>query len=277
MTARNTYATLAEYKAFATSRGQSATTDATDDAVIDGLLEAASRYADNECARFFYPRIETRYYSLPSSRVVDFDADLQSVLSFLNGDATSISASDYNLLPRNETPKYALQVKETSSLSFETDSGGESEYVLALQGIWGYHNHYVDAWTVGSTLSEDLDTSETGWDVASITNFSAGKIVKVDNEIGIVASATGSTVTVLTRPQNGSTAASHLSGATVYIWEPMQELRNAVMETALRAYKRRSGQSQGNDSIVTANGAILPPKDIPMSMVKFCETYQRIV
>ena len=277
MTQRNVYATLAEYKAFGVSRGQTASTDTADDAVIEDLLEAASRYMDEKTARWFYPRIETRSYSIPDGHELLFDADLLAVLSFANGDDASIAASAYNLLPKNDTPKYGLKLKGSTSVVWEADTSGDSEFVLDLTAIFGFHNHYSDAWSVGSTLAEAIDLTETAWDVTSGTLFSPGQIIKADSEIMILSTVVSNTITGIERAANGSTAATHDSGATVYIWEPMEALRNAVLEIALRAYKRRSGQSQGNDSIVTASGAILPPKDIPVSATDFIKAYTRIV
>ena len=56
----NKYATLTDYKAYTTSRGQTASTDTTDDGVISNLLTQASRYLDRETKRQYYPSIETR-------------------------------------------------------------------------------------------------------------------------------------------------------------------------------------------------------------------------
>lgn len=280
MTARNTYATLAEYKTFAVARGQTITTDATDDVVIDGLLEDASRFMDDETGRFFYPRVETRYYDVPfagasRARRFDFKADLLEVISFLNGDATSIASTQYNLIPRNETPKFSLELKQMSTLIWELDSSGNSEYALSMSAFWGYHNRFVDAWkSVGTLGAAITDTTTLAYTMTAGHTLAVGKITKIDNEIGIVGTVSSNTITPLKRGDNGSTATTHSNGASVYTWEPMEQLRNCVLEVALRAYKRRSGQSQGSDSIVTASGAVLPPKDVPAMALKFIDTYQ---
>lgn len=285
MTNLNLYATLADYKAYSTARGQTASTDTADDAVIVNLLESASRYIDGKSGgRFFYPRIETQYYDIPGgggreySREVElYHRDLQTIITFLNGDGTSIASTQYELLPRNDTPKFCIRLKQTSTLIWQLDSDGNWENVLALTGIFGYHNRYTEAWTVGSTLAEDLDTSETGWDVTSGTSFAAHQIVKVDNEIGIVSSVASNTLTVISRPANGSTAATHTSGTTVYIWQPMADLKQAVLETANNAYQRRFGKSVGENIQVTGAGVVLSPRDIPASTEQFINTYRRYV
>ena len=69
-----------------------------------------------------------------------------------------------------------------------------------------------------TTIAEDLDNSETGVDVASGKGeyFRKGDVIKIDSEYMLVASVSGDTLTVLTRPFAGS-AASHSNGATIEI------------------------------------------------------------
>lgn len=277
MTARNPYATLAEWKAFTIASGQTITTDTADDAVVDGLLEAASRYIDGKTSRRFYPRIETRSYSIPVGSELSLEADLLAVITLLNGDNTSIAASAYNLLPKNDTPKYGLKLLGSTSVVWESDSNNDTEYVIDLTGIFGFHNRYTDGWKIGSTLAEVLDTSELGFDMTSGTLFSAGQILKIDNEICLAASVATNTVTVIERGANGSTAATHDNGATVYYWQPMEDARNAVLEIVVNAYKRRFGKSAGGNETVTAAGVVITPRDIPAMAAEFITTYRRIV
>ena len=277
MTAINTYATLAEYKEFSVARGQTGFTDTGDDVVIDNLLEQASRYIDDKTARWFYPRIELRNYSLPDSRKLLLDADLLAVITFLNGEDTAITSGDYHLLPKNATPYYAIKLTDISSVTWLSDSSGSSEFVLDLTAVFGYHNQYADGWTTGSTLGEDLDTSETEWDVASETLFSAGNIIRVDNEIGIVSTTATGKINVVARGDNGSTAATHSNGATVEVWQPMEGARQAVLETAMQAYKRRFGKAEGGIATVTGAGVVLTPRDIPALTEEFIRVHRRYV
>src|SRR3990167_8242353 len=101
----NLYATLTDYKVFVTARGQTASTDAADDGVIVDLLEAASRYLDNQTRRQFYPTIETRLYDVPADRELWLDADLLSLTTLTNGDA-SVITSNYSLLSNNNPPYF---------------------------------------------------------------------------------------------------------------------------------------------------------------------------
>jgi hypothetical protein len=278
-TARNVYATLAEYKDFSTARNQTSNPDILDDGVIDGLLESASRYIDGKTSRFFYPRIETRIYSIPSDYDILLNADLQEVITFLNGDDTSIASTEYNLLPKNESPKYSLKMKQSSSIYLVYDSTGESEYVLDITAIFGYHNRYSqDAWQSAGTLGAAItSTSTLAFTMTAGHTLEVGKIVKINNELYTIATIATNTITPVKRGDNGSTAATHLNAAAVYVWQPMEDVRNAVLEIATQAYKRRFGQSNSSSAQVTGAGVVLSPKDIPTMAKDFIYTYQRRV
>jgi hypothetical protein len=279
MTTVNSYATLAEYKAFVTARGQTSSTDTADDAVIERLLKASSRYIDNACGRFFYPYVQKRYFSLPDEDDLDLnalkmDADLLEVISITNGDDTDVPSTEYTLRPRNQSPYLYVRMIDNSTYYWTVDSAGDTKDVIEITGIWGFHNRYSAAWMLGSTAAEAMDASETGYDVTSGTLFSIGDLIKFDNELGYVSNVVTNTLTN-TRGENGSTAATHLTSINVYIWQYMDEVKTATLETAMQAYKRRFGQSSSNIQTVTAAGVVLTPRDIPAMAVDFIRTFRK--
>lgn len=279
MTTLNSYASLADFKAFKTARGQTSTTDATDDAIVELLLKAASRYIDTQTAREFYPYVQTRYFDVPSSddidpRALKMDADLLEVISIVNGDGVTIPSTEYTLRPRNASPYIFVRLVDNSTYYWASDGAGDTHDVISVTGIWGFHNRYSSAWIIGSTLAEDLDTSETGIDVTSGTLFSVGDLIRFGNELGYVSAKATNTLTS-TRAENGSTAAAHLTSANVYIWQVMDELKNAVLEIAVQAYHRRFGQGSNAAATVTAAGVVLSPKDIPAMATDFIRSYRR--
>lgn len=280
MTTLNSYATLAEYKSFVTARGQTASTDTNDDAVIETLLKSASRYIDSQTGRFFYPLVQTRYFDVPTDRQLDqrelkLNADLLEVISITNGDGIAIPSTEYNLRPKNDSPYHAIRLVDNSVYTWASDGAGDTHDVIAVNGIWGYHNRYSLAWPIGSTLAEVLDTTETGTDVASGTPFAVGNLIRIDNEIGYVSAVVTNTLTN-TRGENGSTAATHDNGANVYIYQFMDELKVAVMEITRLAYGRRFGQSNSNTQTITAAGIVLSPKDIPTIASAFISAYRNL-
>lgn len=274
MTSKNAYATLAEYKSYVTARGQTASTDATDDVVIDNLLEQASRYIDDETGRVFYPFIQARLFDVPDSRELFVDEDLLEVISIDNG-GDSLASTEYYLVPNNYSPAYAIRIREKSIYYWQANDDAENENAIGITGIYGYHDRYTrDGWKVGTTTTEALDTSEVEFDVSASTNFSAGHVIRYGNEIGIISSTASGKITVTARGDNGSTAAAHDSGITVYIWQPIKTVNAAVLEIAMTAYHRRFGRSQSNNELITAAGVVLSPRDVPALAMAFINAHK---
>jgi hypothetical protein len=237
----NGYVTLAEFKEHHLPE---TATDTADDGVISTILEAASRKFDDETLRTFYPRVETRCFDSPSERQMNVDDDLLEVLTLTNGDTSTLAATEYNLVPKNVSPAYAVKLKEASAYYWTLDSSGNLEDAIDLIGIWGYHDRYSQrAWLTGSTVNESLTASDLTITMTSGTLFSAGQIIRMENELCIVASVSDTAVTVSKRGDNGSTAATHASTTPVYIWQPMTQVKQAVMEKAVGLYMRKHGQS----------------------------------
>jgi len=117
-----------------------------DDAVIDGFITDASRLVDAACAgRWFYSASETRKYDVPvpapgATRQLLLDADLLTITTLTNGDATVIASADYILLPANAPSKYAIRIKPSATIAWEPDTNGNLEQVISVVGTWGYVN-----------------------------------------------------------------------------------------------------------------------------------------
>ena len=134
MTITNGYATLAEVKAYI----DTASTNAGDDAVIEDMVEMASRLIDRLTLRTFYARTETHYFSYSGGRGLEMDDDLLTVTTLTNGDDDEISSDDYNLLPFNRSPKHEIRLKQSSTEGWEIDTDGNTEGVISVEGTWGY-------------------------------------------------------------------------------------------------------------------------------------------
>src|SRR3990172_7128676 len=158
----NLYATLAEYKAYSVARGQTATTDTTDDGVIVDLLEKASRDLDDMTGRQFYPTVETRLYDIPGDSELWLDGDLLSLTTLTNGDATVITTANYILRPNNHTPYYMVKLKGDSSVDWEADTDDDTEQVISVLGWWGYRRQYSQrAWQSIGTLGAAITDTTT--------------------------------------------------------------------------------------------------------------------
>lgn len=275
----NLYATLAEYKAYSTARGQTATTDATDDGVIVDLLDAASRHLDDKTGRQFYPSVETRLFDIPLDSELLLDADLLAVTTLTNGDSTVLTTTDYILEPANSYPKFGIRLKDVSSYAWAASSANSSQQVISVSGVWGYRTKYTQrGWSTGGTLGAAItDTTTLAFTMTAGHTLSPGQIVKIDSEIYNVSTVVTNTITPICRGDNGSTAATHLNGATVYIWEPQEEARSACLELANTAYQRRFGKSTGDSVRYTEAGAIVVARDIPKLVEEFIASFRRVV
>jgi hypothetical protein len=192
--------------------------------------------------------------------------DLLSLTSFLNGDGTAITNADYNLLDVNYPPYWGIQIKDVSSISWQTNAAGSSQQVLSVIGIWGYHPTYsVDGWSLAGTLGAAIvDTTTAAFTMTAGHSLVVGNIGKVDNEFGIIATAGATACAFIKRGDDGSTAATHLNGASVYIWNAYKPIKTAVYEIANSIYKARHGEGLGGGvARVTAAGVVLSPGDIP--------------
>jgi len=276
---QNGYATLAEFKHYAIPAGAP---DQQDDAVIEAILDAASRYIDDKTGRRFYPRVETRYYSVVDSPQLWLDDDLLAVVTLTNGEGTAIASTEYNLLPRNEYPKYAVQLKSTSDVYWQADDDSESEYVIPLVGIWGYHDSYTTrAWrqittinAVGGITAAQLTITLTA---AAVLDVDGSQLIKIGDEMMHTNYVTGNILTVLARGGNGSTAAIHADTSPVYLWTYQPDIVNATLEIASSIYKRRTGENATSTSVLTSGGVIITPRDVPDLAASVIRTYRRIL
>jgi hypothetical protein len=112
--------------------------DPTDDAMLEAVVEAASRAIDNLCGRRFYAETETRYYTATSPREVRV-GDLLSVTTLktdTSGDGTydtTWDSDDYVLMPRNTTPKQWIRRAHDGGNWFSQTQDG-----VEIEGSWGY-------------------------------------------------------------------------------------------------------------------------------------------
>lgn len=274
----NAYATLAEYKAYTTARGQTASTDTADDGVINSLLESASRFIDMQTRRQFYPSIETRLYNVPTERSIFLDNDLLELTTLTNGDLTVISSTDYTLLG-NRAPFWSIAPKDTSSIFWTYSAAGSREQVISVYGTWGFHEQYAQrAWLQVGTLSAAItDTTTLAFSATTGHTISAGNIVKIGTEIYNVVTAGANTITPVKRGDNGSTAATHLISTVIYAWQPMEEARQSCIEIANSTYQKRFGRNTGESATITAAGVVLTPLDIPATAKAFIYAYVRHV
>ena len=271
----NSYVTPAEFLQWVTPTDTSV--DVVDDAVIASILESVARYIDGQTNRKFYPTVETQTYDVPGGRSLVMDDDLLEVISVTNGDGSAITSTYYNLYPPNTYPKDEIRLTETSGL-FWTNSSTSYEQVIDIAAIFGYRERYTqEGWKLVTTLNEAVDASETDIDVVAGGYLPTGTIWRVGNEILITKSVSTNTVMVLSRGDNGSTAATHDTGTSVYLWAPQHDIALAFKQIAQNVYRRFAGSNAAADeNIVTASGIVITPRDVPVIASRTLARYKRI-
>lgn len=248
-------------------------TTTANDARLSRYIAQASRAIEDETGRTFIPVTATRYFDVPADGVKLFlqDDDLLSITT-LSDDTGTITSTYYWLYPLNLFPKHTILLdSEDLGRAFEYDE--EPNKAIAIAGQWGCCNDYVSP---GVTLSANVSsTSATA--VALSATVEVGWTLLVDTEAMFVSAVRGTTATVQ-RGANGTTAATHTSGATVYRYLVPQEIELACMELASYINNTRNAggieQERIGEYSITYDNA---RRAYPPSVAKVIKRWQRIV
>ena len=202
----------------------------TDDAHDDRLLmlaENVSRQIDRYCNRHFFCLNATRVFdgrrgdTLLVPDLISIDPDGLKTDDDLDGSfETTWPDSGYLLYPANAEPAAGLDVSSpynklvVNSTSALRESFPDGRRTVQVSGQWGYWTRLS---TAQGALEEELDTDETDITLTAVTGISPGHTILVDSEQMYVRGIVGSTLTV-TRAVNGTTAATHQTGAQVQVF-----------------------------------------------------------
>jgi len=112
-----------------------------DDALLDLSIDRAVGYIEAQTNRVFEAATATKYYSEfaldpYNSKMLHLDDDLLTITTLTNGDSssTTITSSDYTLLPRNSTPYHQILLKTNGSSYWQFDT----DCWVSVAGTWGY-------------------------------------------------------------------------------------------------------------------------------------------
>lgn len=263
---------------------------AADIALLRNFCTIASRMLDGTTRRVFYPRSEARLYDHPDddSRL-KLDEDLLEVTTFTtnNGDE-SVAAADYFLMcgpTYNRTPYDRITMKTNGNRPNLLYSG-TAQQANSITGIWGYHETWDTAWqSSGDTLSLGVSATGTtfsvsdadGNDIYGLPNrFKVQQLGKVDDEYFYILTVTGDSTNTLTviRGVNGTTAATHDSGATIYVYRPMVEIEHATKRLAAWLYGQRDAPFQEKIAL-PGMGEIIIPQSAPVDVLAVASHYKR--
>jgi len=263
-----------------------------DEVLVKQFAERASRQFERWCrGRKFYPRQETRYYDHPpDDSVLKLDDDLLAVTTFTtNNGSTTVSSGDYYLLCGNQ---YGLTPYDRIVLRADGDQpnllySGTPQRANAVAGVWGYHEEWADAWQDSNDSIQDaggINASATTITVGDVDG--AGiygltprlkklQLLKIDSEYLYVTDydTSANTLTVR-RGMLGTTAASHDKDATIYVYRPMPDIEQAVLDLAKYLYLHKD-QSDGDVMAFPEMGAVQIPKGVPVTVKWAVEAYRR--
>lgn len=135
-------------------------TGSGDDDLIDDLIDRAQKAIETYCGRAFEAATETRYFDVPSgegevwidgvvrsgvnARTLWLDKDLLTVTTLTNGNDEEIEDTEYDLIPKNYTPKYAIRLKQSTTVAWQGSDDGDTEDVIQVTGTWGYSTEPPD-------------------------------------------------------------------------------------------------------------------------------------
>lgn len=260
--------------------------ETSDDADMREALRYVTRRIDEELRERspFFPLVETEYLNarvFPGGDVSSYDLVLRRPLleltALANGEGTAITSGEYTLLPRARAPYARVRLKLDGATTWLTADSGETEQVIAVQGIWGSRDDYVDAFLAsGDSIGNEGGLNATD-SVSSVTvsdargldsyrrspRFSPGQLVRMESEFGAVLGVDydENRLDVL-RGVLGTTKATHAKDIPLRSFEVDQTIQYAAAVWAAYCYKRR-GRYENTEFVPGAGVARTFPKDIP--------------
>ena len=216
-----------------------------DDTRLRLLAESQSRLIDRLANRHFYSLSATRTFDVADTGEVLL-LDLAAITSLKTDDnidrtfETTWATTDYRLRPSNADPATRENPGSRPYTSVIVDSNGSRSFTLGdetvqIVGEWGWWSHKATATETADAISS---TTAKTFSVSARTDVEAGHTILVDSEQMYVKSYSGNTVTV-ERGMNGTTAATHSSGAAISLYEYPEPVREAVIIQAARMWKRK--------------------------------------
>lgn len=245
-----------------TSIATGATLSANDQLLL-GYLRAVSLRLDSEFPQtprwpFFAPWQGSRVYLVQPTRVnsalhtFQWKEPLLEVGATVTlGTQTLTVGTDVELWSTTtQPPFFMLRMIGCCRSWYDYCIGCAAPLQVTISGVWGYHRDYANAWPVVTTLAAAITTTtQTGITLTSVTvadpygiapALSSGSLLLIDDEyLEIISIDPGTKIATVLRGVNGSTAAAHLNGADVAVWQVELPVQYAVARQAALSYARR--------------------------------------
>lgn len=253
------------YCTLADARAEVKATSTADDNVLLSYIRTISNRVDRllySQRAYFAPIVETRQFVMTSDNVWSANNVFRFGDNLLAYTALTINSADNfgntEVYPLYPSPYRALRL--TTSQSWYTVAcvaNFRTPVYVSIAGTWGYHSDYANAWLDVDVITlvgiNSSVTSFTVTDVDGINDYgitprlSIGALIRVDSEYMEVTGVSSNTLTVR-RGVNGTTAAAHLIGATVAMFQVEDNIRRVVARQAAFIYARRSSYENASVS-----------------------------
>lgn len=207
---------------------------------IDALMDPTTK------RQVFAPWVQTRTFRVMPGDVSSWDNTLRipwSLLAFTSATLGGSALSAVEAWPSGITPVEYLRLTGCCDTWYSDPTCGDGPLLVTITGTWGIHRDWANAWLAVDALQAAIvSASATTLTVADADGadpygiaprISVGDLLKIDSEYLEVGGVNASTnVVTVTRGANGTTAATHSNGATVYRFEVEEPIKQVTARQA---------------------------------------------
>jgi hypothetical protein len=267
----NSYCSIADLK---NSLGVTSTTN---DTQMRKTIEASTKYIDSYTNRTFKVTSATKYFNGALHLWLPDLLSITTLKTDEDGDGTfenTLDSGDYftygvGIDELNTYPITHLEINPNGD--YGSFANGVQKGVQ-LVGTWGYGDGIsATPYIVDTTTSEALDASETGVDVTSVTNLSAGQTILIESEQMYIYSIASTTLTV-ERGVNGTTATTHDTAKSIYIYQYPADIRQSCIDLSVALWQTRDKKGLQSEKVgdysYVIRGAIRNGEMSEISMMK---------
>lgn len=214
-------------------------TDTTEDARLIAALQAATQAIERHTRRSFVPRRETIRHDVDMRDVRELllHDDLLKLESITNGDSTAIHLDDVLILNGG-----ILRLTNGQAFTFDQTP----TQAIQVQAIWGNHPDYATAWADSGDTVQDapLTTTSTTLTVtdadgtAATQRFQTGQLLRIGDEfLRVLTVDTATNSLTVERGTRGTTAAEHVAGTAIEIFQPAPDVNALCVHWAAWVYR----------------------------------------
>ena len=268
----NLYASLDDLK------GLLKVVTAEDDSQLLRLLTAASRQIEKPklTGRYFYCYEGTKYFDGGGSGMW-LPEDILSITTLKtdeDGDGTyevTMAVTDYILYPLRNYPK--TQLKINSNGSYSSFASGVDKGI-EIAGVFGYADS-ATPYEEKTNLDEaaGITATQTQFTVNDGSLIKIGQTIRVESEQMFVEDVRQNELYVK-RGVNGTTAATHADDKAVSVYTYPEDITQATLILAMRAWKRKDSAYQDIVGL-PETGQIISSKGIDPDVAELVAPYRR--